>query len=45
LTFLSREKAHYTLGNIRFDLAIPMAAGALVGAQLGAKLSLEQRAQ
>jgi uncharacterized membrane protein YfcA len=34
---------HYTLGNIRFDLAIPMAAGALVGAQLGAKLSLRTK--
>jgi uncharacterized membrane protein YfcA len=34
---------HYALGNIRFDLAIPMAAGALVGAQLGAKLSLRTK--
>lgn len=34
---------HFTLGNIRFDLAIPMAAGALVGAQLGAKLSLRTK--
>jgi uncharacterized membrane protein YfcA len=34
---------HFTLGNVRFDLAIPLAIGALVGAQVGAKLSLRTK--
>jgi len=39
-TTLFGSITHFTLGNIRFELAIPLAAGALVGAQVGAKLSL-----